>query len=201
MAATFPSPLRVSIPNIGLPAASVNGAAITFGGQKAMLDPDNGAGRMNAGRNCAIEYRRVWIETMEAKFPSYWMWSEAFEMLARAERMHRQFFQPSGSSPSVAWEPPVDVLETERVVLVLVALPGVDFNEVKAVINQGELLISGCRAYPEEMRTAIIHRLELPQGRFERRIRLPPGRYSAIRRSDSNGTLLVTLEKAGASNG
>ena len=77
------------------------------------------------------------------------------------------------------------MLETERAVLVLVALPGVDFNEVKAVINQGELLISGCRAYPPEMRTAIIHRLELPQGRFERRIRLPAGRYSAIHRSDS----------------
>ena len=102
---------------------------------------------------------------------------------------------------SVAWEPPVDVLETERAVLVLVALPGVDFNEVKALINQGELLISGCRTYPEEMRTAIIHRLELPQGRFERRIRLPAGRYSAIHRSDFNGSLLITLEKSEASNG
>ena len=109
-------------------------------------------------------------------------------MLARAERMHRQFFPPSGSRSPVAWEPPVDVLETERAVLVLVALPGVDFNEVKAVINQGELLISGCRTYPEEMQTAIIHRLELPQGRFERRVRLPAGRYSAIHRSASNGT-------------
>jgi HSP20 family protein len=139
---------------------------------------------------------------MDEKFPSYWMWSEAFEMLARAERMHRQFFQPSGSSPSVAWEPPVDVLETERAVLVLVALPGVDFSEVKALIdNQGELLITGHRTYPAEMRTAIIHRLELPQGRFERRIRLPPGRYSAIHRSDSNGTLLITLQKAEATNG
>ena len=135
---------------------------------------------------------------MEAKFPSYWMWSEAFEMLARAERMHRQFFQPSAS---VAWEPPVDVLETERAVLVLVALPGVDFGEVKAVINQGELLISGCRTYPEAMRTAIIHRLELPQGRFERRIRLPAGRYSAIHRSEFEGCLLVTLEKSEAPNG
>jgi HSP20 family protein len=164
---------------------------------------------VNAGWNCAIERRQVWIkasavgsgEAMEAKFPSYWMWSEAFEMLARAERMHRQFFPPSSSSSPVAWEPPVDVLETERAVLVLVALPGVDFNEVKAVINQTELLISGCRTYPQEMRTAIIHRLELPQGRFERRIRLPAGRYSAIHRSDSNGTLLITLEKAGPSNG
>jgi HSP20 family protein len=140
-------------------------------------------------------------EAMEAKFPSNWMWSEAFEMLARAERMHRQFFQPSGSPPAVAWEPPVDVLETERAVLVLVALPGVDFSEVKAVINQAELMISGCRSYPEEMRTAIIHRLELPQGRFERRIRLPAGRYSAIHRSEFKGCLLVTLEKSEASNG
>jgi HSP20 family protein len=138
---------------------------------------------------------------METKFPSYWMWSEAFEMLARAERMHRQFFQPSGSRSSVAWEPPVDVLETEHEVLVLVALPGVDFGEVKALINQGELLISGSRTYPAEMRTAIIHRLELPQGRFERRIRLPAGRYSAIHRSEFNGSLLITLQKSEASNG
>jgi HSP20 family protein len=129
------------------------------------------------------------------------MWSEAFEVLARADRMHRQFIQPSGPRSPVAWEPPVDILETERAVLVLVALPGVDFDEVKAVINQGELLISGSRTYPDEMRTAIIHRLELPQGRFERRIRLPAGRYSAIHRSASNGHLLITLEKSEASNG
>ena len=135
---------------------------------------------------------------METKFPSNWMWSEAFEMLARAERMHRQFFQPSAS---VAWEPPVDVLETEREVLVLVALPGVEFDEVKALINQDELLISGCRTYPSEMRNATIHRLELPQGRFERRIRLPAGRYSAVHRSESNGCLLITLQKTGPSNG
>jgi HSP20 family protein len=141
------------------------------------------------------------VEAMETKFPSYWMWSEAFEMLARAERMHRQFFQPSGSPASVAWEPPVDVLETEHAVLVLVALPGVDFGEVKALINQGELLISGSRTYPAEMQTATIHRLELPQGRFERRIRLPAGRYNAVHRTSSNGCLLITLQKSEAVNG
>ena len=85
--------------------------------------------------------------------------------------------------------------------LVLVALPGVDFDEVKASINQGELLISGSRTYPEEMQTAIIHRLELPQGRFERRVRLPAGRYSAIHRSASNGHLLITLQKSEAPHG
>jgi HSP20 family protein len=138
---------------------------------------------------------------MGTEIPRYWMWSEAFEVLARAERMHRQFFQPS-RSPAVAWEPPVDVLETERAVLVLVALPGVDIDEVKAVIHQSELVISGVRAYPAEFRTAIIHRLELPQGRFERRLGLPPGQYVNISRAAANGCLLVSLTKAeGGANG
>ncbi len=136
---------------------------------------------------------------METNFPRYWMWSEAFEVLARAERMHRQFFQPASSS--VAWQPPVDVLETERAVLVLVALPGVDISEVKALIDGGQLIISGNRIYPTEMQTATIHRLELPQGRFERRVTLPPGRYSAIQRSASNGCLLISLQKSEAPNG
>src|SRR5438874_1912108 len=138
---------------------------------------------------------------METNFPRYWMWSEAFEMLARAERMHRQFFQPAPSASSIAWEPPVDVLETDRAVLVLVALPGVDPGEVNALIEGGQLVISGIRAYPAEMQTATIHRLELPQGRFERRVRLPAGRYSAIDRSASNGCLLITLQKSEARNG
>jgi HSP20 family protein len=139
-------------------------------------------------------------DEMGTDFPRYWMWSEAFEVLARAERMHRQFFQlPSSLSP-VAWEPPVDVLETDHAVLVLVALPGVDLGEVEALIDQGELFISGVRTYPAEIQTATIHRLELPQGRFERRIRLPAGRYNAIHRSASNGCLLVRLQKSEAAN-
>ncbi|MDB5372380.1 MAG: hypothetical protein JWP04_1022, partial [Belnapia sp.] len=51
---------------------------------------------------------------------------------------------------------------------------------------------------PPELRFAAIHRLELPQGRFERQLPLPPGRYSTgIRQSLVNGCLLVRLEKAG----
>jgi HSP20 family protein len=131
---------------------------------------------------------------MESNFPRNWMWSEAFEMLARAERMHRQFIPPTASA--AAWEPPADVLETDKAVLALVALPGVDLAKVEAVIEGNELVVRGIRAYPPEMRTATIHRLELPQGRFERRLRLPPGRYSNIARTAANGCLQVTLTKA-----
>lgn len=128
-----------------------------------------------------------------------WMWSEACAMLERAERLHRDFFRPAGTQ--VAWEPPVDVLETEHEVLVFTALPGVDSQSVKAAIEDGILLIGGTRTLPPELRTAVIHRLELPQGHFLRQVRLPPGRYSGVHRATVNGCLLITLQKAGHGRG
>jgi HSP20 family protein len=132
-----------------------------------------------------------------------WMWSEACEMLARAERMHREVFRPAGTQArQPTWEPPVDVLETEREVLALVALPGVDPDSIQAVIEDGELVIAGARSYPPVLRTAVIHRLELPQGRFFRRVRLPAGRYSGtVGRAVADGCLVITLQKAGARSG
>src|SRR5580658_7700331 len=126
-----------------------------------------------------------------------WMWSEACEMLARAERMHREVFRPAGIEARLpAWEPPVDILETDREVLALVALPGVEADSAQAVIEEGDLVIAGTRVLPEQLRTAIIHRLELPQGRFYRRVRLPAGRYATVRRATVAGCLLITLQKA-----
>ncbi len=122
-------------------------------------------------------------------------------MLARAERLHREFFRPGRPGGAPAWEPPVDMLETERAVLVLVALPGVNPDHVEAMIDGNDLVFSGTRVLPPEMQTAIIHRLELPQGRFERRVRLPAGRYSAVQRAACDGCLVITLQKAGPARG
>lgn len=126
-----------------------------------------------------------------------WMWSEACEMLARAERMHRELFRPAAAEKRrPGWEPPVDILETEVEVLVLVALPGVDADSAQAVIEDGDLVIAGTRVLPEQLRTAVIHRLEIPQGRFYRRLRLPAGRYGTVRRAVVAGCLVITLQKA-----
>ena len=127
-------------------------------------------------------------------------------MLARAERMHRELFRPSGTQArlparSLAWEPPVDILETEHAVLVLVALPGVDVDGAQVAIEEGDLVIAGTRVLPSELRTATIHRLELPQGQFFRRLRLPAGRYNGVRRAVADGCLVITLQKAGANRG
>jgi len=125
------------------------------------------------------------------------MWSEACEMLARAERLNREFFRPARSAARLpTWEPPVDILETGRQVLVLVALPGVDPDRVEVAIDGSDLVVAGTRVLPGELRTAMIHRLELPQGQFARRVRLPAGRYDGISRAFVNGCLAITMQKS-----
>ncbi len=131
-----------------------------------------------------------------------WMWSEACDMLLRAERLQRQLFEPSRSANRLpVWEPPVDLFETEDEVLVLAALPGVDPDRVDAAIEDGHLVIAATRVLPAVLRSAVIHRLELPQGRFERRIPLPSGRYSGVRRASQDGCLVVTLDKGRTARG
>jgi HSP20 family molecular chaperone IbpA len=127
------------------------------------------------------------------------MWGDALDVLARAERLHRQLFQPAIQEASAPrWEPPVDILETETHVLIIAALPGVCEEAIQLAVDSGHLVIAGERTAPVEMRTARIHRLELPQGRFERRVPLPAGRYDEVARSILNGCLVISLRKVAA---
>lgn len=124
------------------------------------------------------------------------MWSEAVEILVRAERMHRQMFQPrKPMARAPCWEPPVDLYETEQETTVIAALPGVDPTTVTVTVEDDVLLIYGQREFAPRPDAAIIHRMELPQGCFQRQVRVPPGRYDDVRRSFSNGCLVVTLRK------
>ena len=133
---------------------------------------------------------------MSTDDPRNWMWSEALQMLARAERLHRDVFTPMhGSQRGINWEPPTDVLETADAVLIFVALPGVEADKIELVIHDGVLMIAGERVLPQELRTATIHRIELPQGRFERHIPLPPGRYGTPHSGVANGCVVIRLPK------
>ncbi|HWA62982.1 MAG TPA: Hsp20/alpha crystallin family protein [Caulobacteraceae bacterium] len=134
---------------------------------------------------------------MAADDPREWMWGQALDILARAERLRQGAFQPVRSvREAPTWTPPVDVLESDREVLIIAALPGVRESEVSLALDGACLVIAGQRALPDALRTAVIHRLELPQGRFERRVPLPAGRYDQIAHRAVDGCLLVSLRKA-----
>lgn len=128
--------------------------------------------------------------------PKAWMWAEASAFLDRADRLQRQFFVlGSVDERRPTWQPPVDLLETPHELQIMVALPGVEPEHVKVVIDDGVLIVVGDRQLPARSRGAAIHRIEIPYGLFERRITLPAGRYELDRRELRHGCLLITLRK------
>jgi HSP20 family molecular chaperone IbpA len=126
--------------------------------------------------------------------PKNRMWAEACAMLKQAEALHRQFFEPSRGAHAARWEPPVDVFETERQLWIIAALPGVAPEAVRVEIEGPTLVIAGLRPLPTKGRNANIVRLEIPYGRFERRIALSP-RLRLSERELANGCLVLTFAK------
>ncbi len=133
---------------------------------------------------------------MQRRDPLEWMWLQAIEMLEKAERFNRLLFhvQRSGAR-APAWEPPVDIVETLDELHITVVLPGIAAEHVDITLEGGMLRIAGERPAPISPGTVQIHRLEIPYGRFERRIHLPPGRYELIESSYRQGCLALGFRK------
>jgi HSP20 family molecular chaperone IbpA len=121
------------------------------------------------------------------------MWAQACEAMERAERLHRQFFHRGPATPH--WEAPCDIFETDDTLTILIALPGVPVEQIQVTMSAGVLVVTGERPLPAEMGKARILRLEIPHGRFQRRIELPPARFEISGRHLSNGCLMVQLHK------
>lgn len=126
----------------------------------------------------------------------HWMWAEACEFIDRAERLRRQFFLPGTDRPRrPSWEPPIDLFETDEALWLIVALPGVAAEHIELSIEGSALVVIGIRSLPAEIGAAAIRRLEIPSGRFERLIELPPGCFELAERRLSEGCLTLGLRK------
>ena len=128
--------------------------------------------------------------------PKDWMWAEACAMLERVEQMHRQFFRPGlPGIQAAAWQPPIDVFETADGLRIVVALPGVEIQDIDIATEPDVLVISGVRHLSSVARGAAIQRLEIPYGRFERQVRLPAGRFELRHPELAHGCLFIALAK------
>lgn len=133
---------------------------------------------------------------MRLRDPTMWMWGDALERLENAERLHRQFFQlgcHGHACPS--WEPPVDIFETAQQLTVFVALPGVNAEQLVVSLDGATVFVRGTLSMPDTGANAKILRLEIPYGRFERRIELPAQQYELGQRLLHNGCLVLVLSK------
>jgi HSP20 family protein len=127
------------------------------------------------------------------------MWSQACELIAEAERLHRQFFHLSLVNVPAAWEPPIDVFEDESEIAVVVAMPGVPADRVQVTHEAGALVVRGTRPLPLEAGRYRLRQLEIPYGAFERRVPLPSGNFEVGIPELSQGCLVLRLRKLPAS--
>lgn len=119
------------------------------------------------------------------------MWAQALEMLEDADRLHRQFFQFGAQS----WEPPVDIIENGEELWMLVALPGVEPARMHLQFDGAVLVITAERPLPACCRVGAIRRLEIPYGRFERRIPIPTRHFELHEHRVENGCLMIGLRR------
>jgi HSP20 family protein len=132
------------------------------------------------------------------------IWQRTSDLLQQVERIHRNFWQIAAGAQyrasyrrSPAWEPPVNVVETETSLWILTALPGVAADQMNVHLEGGELVIAGERPLPECCNDGELKLWEMPLGRFERRMTLIEGRkpLSLGEVSLQNGLLIIELRK------
>jgi HSP20 family protein len=108
------------------------------------------------------------------------------------------FTQQAQTSP--LWTPALDMYETDEALVVVLDLAGVEPDKTEVHAEPHLLTVRGIRRerhspeHPEEQRS--YHALEIPYGRFERSVHLPPGVDTAeARASYRDGLLEITLRK------
>lgn len=93
--------------------------------------------------------------------------------------------------------PKVDVIETDREIMVTASLPGVDPDAIHIEADENSLRIRGAFEKEHEKKEARAYHYEREYGTFDRIITLPakvnPGNASA---KTKNGVLTVTLPKS-----
>jgi HSP20 family protein len=116
------------------------------------------------------------------------------------DALMQQFFGPplvgEGAMMRPAWEPRVDVEETDAAVLVKADLPGVDPAEVEVAVVGDALVLRGEKKTEHEEKRQNVYRLERFQGAFYREVPLPVGvDVDKIAATAAKGVLTITIPK------
>jgi HSP20 family molecular chaperone IbpA len=132
---------------------------------------------------------------MSARDRRFWVLSEALDLLKGAERMQRRFTALDALQSPPCWEPPVDMYEQDDELRLLVALPGVNARLIEVLLDSSGIVVRGKRPMPPTLSGVAIHRLEIPYGRFERRLALPSGNFRLHEQFLEDGCLVLVLRR------
>jgi HSP20 family protein len=111
------------------------------------------------------------------------------------ELMNRLLGEPLVENPSL-WTPRIDIVETEKELIVKADLPGVEPKDVEATVRDGVLILRGERKEEKEEKGKSFHRIERFRGEFYRELPLPRiADAEKVTAAFAKGVLTVTIPK------
>ena len=139
-----------------------------------------------------------------AGWPSVLLSAEIGDLADDVRKLFQELGPPAGGRGAAGdCVPPIDVLETDEAIEVLVDLPGVPASSVRVLVKGPVLLVAGEKwVTGPGAGTGGYHLVERGSGRFARAVRLTTAfDGSKARATLLNGELRVTLPRIGERRG
>jgi HSP20 family molecular chaperone IbpA len=101
--------------------------------------------------------------------------------------------------PPFSFAPPIDVIGTEREIIIELGVPGVEAADVDVVPQEGALLITGARSTSQALDGRIYYHTEMARGPFRRLVKLPEAVSGPPRIQVEHGVIRIRLARASKS--
>ncbi|GAX62733.1 small heat shock protein [Candidatus Scalindua japonica] len=116
------------------------------------------------------------------------------------EKLFEEFFFMAKShdfAPSTPWQPPTDVYETEKNIIVKMAVSGLQPEDISVLFSDQILTVNGKRDNDTTHHKVCFHQVEIRHGYFERKIKTPKQvDANNIHATYENGFIVITIPKA-----
>ena len=123
---------------------------------------------------------------------------EAADLADEVRRLFEDLQQAHDAAPGGLYAPPMDVVEREESLEIVMDLAGVSPDDVRVLFKNNTLLIAGCKwpAAGAQGRTTAFHLVERSFGRFARAVRVTASLdLGQARATMAEGLLRVRLPK------
>lgn len=113
------------------------------------------------------------------------------------DRLFERAFEPDFELPSLGtWAPPLDLSETNEMVIARMEVPGIDPKDIQVQLKGQLLSVRGEKLQDTTRKDESFYRVERSYGSFVRTLQLPASvREDKVNATFKNGVLTITLTK------
>lgn len=129
-------------------------------------------------------------------------WEPFRDLLTTQDRFNRLFNETFSSAfggqnlAAGTWNPPVDVYETDKGLVLKAELPGLDPKDLEVRVEDGTLYLKGERKEERDVKEENYHRIERSYGSFTRTFALPKSvNTDDIKADYKDGVLTLAMGK------